>query len=260
MNCAVHPDVPAVAYCRTCGKALCENCKREVMGAVYCEPCIAVRLQGSQAAAGAVPRPPGAVPPPPPGAVPMAPPIVVSSAPSPGVAMLLGFIPGVGAMYNGQFLKAFLHVVIFVLLIIATNDVSGLFGILIGFFVFYMAFDAYKTAEAKRLGLPLPDPLGLDRLFGLQEGSHATAGSAPPAAVAAAPGSMDSTTAAANTNWEAPPHAGDHIPTGAIVLIGLGVLFLLGNLAHADVFRHFWPLILIAIGLWLAYKRMALRV
>ena len=44
MNCAVHTDTPAVAFCRTCGKALCENCKRDVMGAIYCEPCIAVRL------------------------------------------------------------------------------------------------------------------------------------------------------------------------------------------------------------------------
>jgi len=36
----------------------------------------------------------------------------VSNAPSPGIAMLLGFIPGVGAMYNGQFMKAVIHVVI----------------------------------------------------------------------------------------------------------------------------------------------------
>jgi len=34
---------------------------------------------------------------------------------------------------------------------------------LIAFFVFYMAFEAYKTAEAKRHGLPAPDPLGLDK-------------------------------------------------------------------------------------------------
>ena len=118
MNCAVHTDVPAAAYCRTCGKALCENCKREVMGAIYCEPCIAVRLQGAQATAPPPPRPV----------------VIAHNAPSPGVAMLLGFIPGVGAMYNSQFLKGFVHVVIFVLLIIATDNVSGLFGIGIAFF------------------------------------------------------------------------------------------------------------------------------
>jgi hypothetical protein len=238
MNCAVHTDVPATAYCRTCGKALCENCKRDVMGAIYCEPCIAVRLHGSQPAAGAVPVTP----------------LVISNAPSPGIAMLLGFIPGVGAMYNGQFLKGFIHVVMFVLLIIATDNISGLFGILIGFFVVYMAFDAYKTAEAKRLGLPLPDPLGLDRLFGLQEahpGVTPVAATSPAANVAAA--TNPAVTAQTQSRAE------DHIPTGAIVLIGLGVLFLLGNVIHENILRHFWPLILIGIGLWLAYKRMALR-
>lgn len=243
MNCAVHTDVPATAYCRTCGKALCDNCKRDVMGAIYCEPCIAVRLHGNQ-----------------PAAVPVAP-VIVSNAPSPGVAMLLGFIPGVGAMYNGQFLKGFIHVAIFVLLIIATDNISGAFGILIGFSIFYMAFDAYKTAEAKKLGLPLPDPLGLDRLFGLQEIHHVPTATVATAA-GAAPYSTTTTDPAAVPpagGVQPPPsRADDQLPTGAIVLIALGVIFLLSNFIHFSM-RHFWPLILIGIGLWLAYKRMALR-
>ena len=46
---------------------------------------------------------------------------------------------------------------------------------MIAFFVVYMAFEAYKTAEAKRHGLPAPDPLGLDKMFGLQESQiHST--------------------------------------------------------------------------------------
>ncbi len=44
MNCANHTDVAAVAYCRTCGKALCANCTRDVQGTVYCESCLAARL------------------------------------------------------------------------------------------------------------------------------------------------------------------------------------------------------------------------
>jgi hypothetical protein len=158
--------------------------------------------------------------------------------------MLLGFIPGVGAMYNGQFMKGFIHVVLFVMLIVATANFSGFFGILIGFAVLYMAFDAYKTAEAKRLGLPLPDPLGLDRLFGLQEGQHTPSASAPVAA---------SGVTRAATGQEAPA---DHIPVGAIVLIGLGVILLLGNVINFSIHK-FWPVILIAVGLWIAYKRLA---
>ena len=45
---------------------------------------------------------------------------------------------------------------------------------------------------------------------------------------------------------------------GAIILIALGVLLLLDNLGVLS-FRwlgEFWPIILIALGLWLAIRRM----
>ena len=245
MNCAVHNQSQAVAYCRTCGKALCEECKRDVMGAIYCEPCIAARLQGSTAAAM-----PGAVPPPPSVGVP--------GAPNPTIAGLLGFIPGVGAMYNGQFVKAFAHVVIFVMLIIAANNIHWAFGWMIAFFIFYMAFEAYKTAEAKRHGLPAPDPLGLDKMFGIQESQVHSTGMPPivntAAAYPAVPPQAAQTTPPLQV--EPPPPPQDNAPIGAIVLIGLGVLFLLQNLG---IFRihNLWPLFLIGVGIWLAYKRIA---
>jgi hypothetical protein len=234
MNCAVHTQTQAAAFCRTCGKALCEDCKRDVMGAIYCEPCIAARLQSN--------APPGAavMPPPPPG----------PGAPSPALAGLLGFIPGVGAMYNGQFVKAFVHVVIFIMLIVAVSNVHGgadvIFGLLIGFFPIYMAFEAYKTAQAKQFGLPAPDPLGLDKMFGLQE-------SQPPASI--------NTNVAGAASIQIPqpqpqevPVRQDNVPIGAIVLLVLGVVFLLSNFNLMRV-GHLWPLVLIGLGLWIAYKR-----
>lgn len=227
MNCAIHTETPAVAYCRTCGKALCENCKRDVMGAIYCEPCIAARLQGTQTG---------------PAVVPVA---VVQGAPSPGLAAVLGMIPGVGAMYNGQFVKAFIHVVIFAMLIVAQNLVydggHALFGLLTAFFWFYMVFEAYKTAKARQLGQPAPDPLGLDKLFGIQEENPPT-----PATTQAVP------------EQAAQPGPFDRAPTGAIILVLLGVFFLFGNLGLLHV-RRMWPLILIGFGLWIAYKRTAGR-
>jgi len=174
------------------------------------------------------------------------PPVRVAGAPNPTIAGLLGFIPGVGAMYNGQFAKAFAHVVIFVLLIVAT-DRFALFGILIGFFVLYMAFEAYKTAEARRLGLPAPDPLGLDKMFGVQDSqAHHSSGPAVVNTTAYPP--------VQTVQVEPPPPPRDNTPVGAIVLIALGVIFLLDNLG---IFRmhHLWPLFLIGIGLWIAYKR-----
>ena len=242
MNCAVHNQTQAVAYCRTCGKALCEECKRDVMGAIYCEPCIAARLQGATPAATAS----GAVPP-----------AGVPGTPNPAIAGLLGFIPGVGAMYNGQFVKAFAHVLIFVMLIIAASNISGVFGVLIGFFVLYMAFEAYKTAEAKRHGLPAPDPLGLDKMFGLQE-SHVHSAGIPPivnTAAAYPPVSPQSPQPPLQVATPPPPPQ-DNAPIGAIVLIALGVIFLLDNLGVLRM-HHLWPLFLIGIGLWIAYKRTA---
>lgn len=221
MNCAIHTEVPATAFCRTCGKALCDNCKRNVMGALYCEPCIAVRLQGSASV-------------PPSTTVPG----MVVEAPSPGLATLLGFIPGVGAMYNGQFVKAFLHVVIFVSLIVAASEISGFFGILIGFFVLYMVFEAHETAKAKRAGQPSPDPLGLEHLFGIQE-NH------PP---------VQRPTVVTQGGVQPQRVGRDNTPSGAIVLIILGVVFLVGNISQIHMHKM-WPLLLIGFGLWIAYKR-----
>ena len=48
MNCATHNSVAAMAYCRTCGKPLCANCTRSVHGVIYCEGCLAARLEGIQ--------------------------------------------------------------------------------------------------------------------------------------------------------------------------------------------------------------------
>jgi hypothetical protein len=168
-------------------------------------------------------------------------------------AAFLGLIPGVGAMYNGQFQKAFAHVVIFVLLIVAVNNLSGIFGLLIAFFVVYMAFEAYKTAEARRHGLPAPDPLGLDKLLGIQDSPTPVAG-VPTVGNAAAYPPISPQTQFQPLQVEPPPPPQDNAPIGAIVLIGLGVLFLLNNLGIFHM-RHLGPVFLIGIGLWIAYKR-----
>ena len=142
MNCTNHPDVPAIAYCRSCGKALCESCRCLAEGTVYCQEHVP-----APAAAGPASSPYTAPAPPP------APPIPDSGS-SPGLAFLLGLIPGVGAIYNGQYVKGLIHVVILGLLIsIVSSDAAGgmepLFGMLIGVWVFYMAFEAYHTARKR---------------------------------------------------------------------------------------------------------------
>ena len=165
MNCANHPDVPAVAYCRTCGKPLCSGCGRDVRGVIYCEECLASHVSGVVPPPGSIAVPPGVEP--------------STSTPSPTLAAILGFIPGVGAMYNGEFAKGFVHVLIFATLIWMTQELNGIFGVCIAAFEIYMPIEAYKTARAREMGLPSPDPFGFNNFFSSGLGFNRAAGTPP---------------------------------------------------------------------------------
>lgn len=198
MKCANHPLNDSVAFCAQCGRPLCDDCRREVKGTSYCEPCLAARLQSPLWGSGGHHGAGG----------------------SPGVALALGFIPGVGAIYNGQIVKAMVQVLLFGSLIALSDRVHGPFGPIFGLgaaaFYFYMVIDSYQTARAKQLGQPTPEWFGLNEM------------------------KMDA-------------------PLGAGLLIVLGLLFLLDNLG-VPVFSQigkFWPVLLIVLGLALLQKRMA---
>jgi hypothetical protein len=219
MNCSNHTEVSAVAYCRTCGKALCANCTREVRGVVYCENCIAARLEGvmppssvlaTTAAAHREPRAAGA-------------------GPNPALAgILAGFFPfGVGAVYVGQYAKGLAHLVVFTLLVVGESSVNNgalhtMFGLGIAAFYFYQIIDAVRSARAMQAGEPAPDPFGLGSTFAMGgDGSEIS-----------------------------------RVPVGALVLIGLGVLFLLhtAGLLAFDVLRII-SIFLIVLGVWLFVRR-----
>jgi hypothetical protein len=173
--------------------------------------------------------------------------------PSPKLAAILGFIPGVGAMYNGEYAKGFIHVLIFATLIWLANPDhgSGLFGIAIAAFAIYMPIEAYQTARAREMGLPAPDPFGLNNLFRSGPPPAPAAGVAPAyPPMAGNPGMVPQTEAV-----EEPPRS--QVPIGAFILIGLGVVFLLDELGafHFDWIWRFWPLILIAIGVRVLMQR-----
>lgn len=196
MKCAVHGDLDATGYCRNCGKAMCAQCTREVSGALYCEQCLGAMLAAPQLPVSAA----------------------KSSSSNPGLAAVLGFIPGLGAVYNGEYVKGLIHVLVFAgLIAMMASDVSGsteAFAIA-AFVAFccYMPVDAYRVAKARRMGEPEPGVL---------------------------------------------PESPSGRPIGAIVLIILGVLFLMANfgILQADWFSKTWPIGLIALGIWLVWDRM----
>ena len=152
-------NTPA-AFCQQCGRPLTPANARVVGPSVFCEPCLADRLGVPSATQ---PPPPGYAPVQNPAADPAYQPqsVYPPSAPNPGLATLLGFIPGVGAMYNEQYVKGIVHLIVFVVLIMLT-EINGLFGLFIAGWEFYMAIEAHHTAKARRDGLPLPNPFGLN--------------------------------------------------------------------------------------------------
>jgi hypothetical protein len=215
MNCAVHADTEASGYCRNCGKAMCAACSHRVRDVLYCEDCLAQHVglpAAPTVAAVDAPANPGAY-------IPAATPQFRKDN-SPVLAFLLGFVPGLGAVYNGEYNKAIIHVVVFgaIILGVASDLGESLQGLLIFalcVFPFYMAIDAMRSAKAKATGQPLADPF---------------------------------------ENWSG------QRPLGPIILIGIGALFLLNNFGFFEFFRVrqiFVPLLLIGIGFFMLKNRVS---
>jgi hypothetical protein len=74
---------------------------------------------------------------------------------SPEAAFFLGLIPGVGAIYNAEYFKAALHLLIFGTLVTIVNSAGrngeALFGLFAFGFYAYMPFEAYYTAKKRKL-------------------------------------------------------------------------------------------------------------
>lgn len=286
MDCVNHSGVTAAAYCQNCGKALCQACVRKgPSGQIFCDPCFVAwsATNGPNA-----PRP--YVPPP-------------VGGPVPGLAAVLGAIPGVGAMYNGQFVKGLIHVAIFAVLVSMTH-IYGVFGLFVMAWIFYQMFDAFHTARARRDGDPLPDPLGLNELsHAILSGGRPMHGPMPPGAQQTpyqAPPQGTPGQAPNQATYQVPPqgvpyqnpyqppYGGTYpppgaggpgfppippippippmypaywhrrAPVGAVILIGLGVMFLLGQFSWFSwhIFEYFWPMLLIGLGVWMIVNRL----
>ncbi len=316
-----------VGFCQNCGRPLSAVEVRPVGSAVYCEPCLAAKVAVADAAgassgsshgfggpsSGVNYNFQGGVPPPVPPRTP--------GEPNPGLAALLGFIPGVGAFYNGQYAKGIVHLVVFAILT-TLADRSGIFGLFVAGWIFYQVIEAHHTARARRDGTPLPNPFGLNDVGERLGFGRAWPGSAPggaPVPPTAAASSQGETAGRApeppytppsssyvppapgygpqsapgyappapgysayapppQAAWGAPTEsysgvppqvapemasvplngAGNSVPTGAIFLIGLGVLFLIGNSGFLRGFpiHRLVPFLLIGFGVWLFVRKM----
>lgn len=322
---AAQQDTPRVAFCQDCGIPLTQATVRTVGAGVFCEPCLTARVAATTPVSGYAGVPPNysAVPPQ----------AATSGNPSPVLAAILGFIPGVGAMYNGQFAKGIVHLLIFAALVSLSDNVNDIFGLFVAGWIFYMAFEAYHTAIARRDGLPLPNAFGFNDIgermgFGKSwtapvstRGSATAAPPVPPSGTPAAgpaaatgygpvnpvpvgtapdwvgyvpptafvgtppPPPVEPYAAATQpgTPWGHVPYVetfsggpqpygaatplapmpaadvtGRRFPTGALWLIGLGVLILFANLLPDwKLTERWWPPILVAgLAAWTFTRRM----
>jgi TM2 domain-containing membrane protein YozV len=210
MNCYLHSESPATAFCRDCGRALCADCQHLSNGTIFCQEHAPVTAYNAPPASGQAANPYQQT--------------ATPANASPGLAFLLGLIPGVGAIYNGQYAKGLVHAAIVGLLLSLANATDGSSGqafiimVLVAFWC-YMAFEAFHTAKKRQAGLPV------DEFSSLISPNVYTS----------------------------------RVPIGPLVLIGLGVLFLLDtlNLLAFRQLARFWPVLLIIAGLVMLFNRLS---
>ena len=136
--------------------------------------------------------------------------------------ILSGFFPGTGALYNGEYLKGVLFIIIFAGLVTMQPHAGQPFPALLlaGFYIFQI-IEAVQSASA------------INRRASA-EAEEAETPSKAALAVRAPSGSVF---------W-------------GIILIALGAIFLLANFDVIDYGRiwNFWPLIVVILGLRLIYS------
>lgn len=188
MKCYYHPTVDSAAACSVCRKFLCATCSHTIKGKIYCQDCL---VAGAELAG-------------------------IATSPriatfSPGRAALFAVVPGIGAVYNREYVKALIHFAVFAALWMVADRGPGIFVLAVISFWIYTIIDAYRSAQVI-LRLQVTQPEAPERE---PEGINA--------------------------------------PVWGATLVLLGILFFLNNLG-LDGFRaieRFWPLIFVALGIYL---------
>ena len=125
MKCSYHPAVDSLEFCSTCSKALCTECSHQIKGKVFCQDCL---VRGAEWASAVKDL------------------RIPTDAPKRAAALSL--IPGMGAVYNGEYQKAITQFAIFAALVIMGDSVNGVFGFGAFVFLIFTMFDSYRVAEA----------------------------------------------------------------------------------------------------------------
>ena len=202
MKCSYHPATAASARCHSCERPLCSACDHRIKGHPHCQDCIVAGIEAlhRQTESGRRPSPGG-------------------MEKNPVLALLLAFVPGLGAAYNEQNIKALIHFTITVGLW-TLSDIFGspletMFLLSCATFYFYSIYDAYNSAHRARQGENLAE-----------EDNRLRAS------------------------------LRDRINLWGGALIGIGLLSIL-DFRRPDLLQRYWPALLILVGLvclWLHHS------
>ena len=95
MKCTYHPEAEAKEFCSACNKTLCTECSHQIKGKYYCQECL---VQGAEWATAVKDL-----------RIPID---------SPRRAAVCSVIPGMGAVYNNEYMKALTYFAVFAALVI----------------------------------------------------------------------------------------------------------------------------------------------
>lgn len=200
IQCSYHPGQRALVQCAACHRPLCPSCDHRIRGFPYCQDCIIRGIDMLRR--------------------PRLSDVTVSRRPrrSPALALLCALIPGLGAVYNHQNVKAIVHFLVIIgLFELADITEIAVFALGGGVFYLFSLMDAYRTAHAINAGL---DPREEDERLRerVRERMHLL----------------------------------------AVALIGLGLLFIASDLLKlfnvALSLRRLWPIAFVFVGLYLLYR------
>jgi hypothetical protein len=125
MKCSFHPEMESQEMCSICNKPLCSACAHKIKSKAYCQNCL---VEGAEWASSMK--------------------NLRLPADAPKRAAWLALIPGMGAVYNNEYLKAITYFAVWAGLSMMGSRVNGVFGFGAAAFIIFTMFDAYRTAQA----------------------------------------------------------------------------------------------------------------
>jgi hypothetical protein len=126
MKCSYHPTEESAELCSTCSKALCTACAHQIKNKFYCQDCL---VRGAEWAASLRDL------------------RVPTDAPK--RAALCALIPGMGAVYNSDYLKGLTFFAVFAALVMMGDRIHDVFGFGAFSFLVFTMFDAYRSAQVR---------------------------------------------------------------------------------------------------------------